>query len=188
MKGVVFTEFLDHAEARFGALVVERAIEAAELPSGGAYTAVGTYPTDELLALVRELSRETGVEAAVLVREFGERLFDRLAAMFPQFLTGVASAFDFLERVDGVVHVEVRKLYPDADLPSFRTERTADDGLRLEYRSERPLADLAEGLILGCARHFGTAIEIARAPLPMTSGYAVAFDLRCPTRTPATMR
>lgn len=188
MKGVVFTEFLDHAEARFGALVVDRAISAAELPSSGAYTTVGTYPTDELVVLVRELSQATGVAAGELMRDFGEYLFGRLAALFPHFLAGVATAFDFLERVDSVVHVEVRKLYPEAELPSFRTQRTAAGGLRLEYRSERPLADLAEGLIRGCARHFDTAVEVARAPLSAASGYAVAFELRCPTSTPATTR
>jgi len=53
------------------------------------------------------------------------------------------------------------------------------------YRSSRPFADLAEGLILGCAEHFGERIAIAREALPGESG--VRFSLErtiaapCPT-------
>lgn len=43
MKGVVFTEFIEMVEGRFGLAMVDRIIEAAQLPSSGVYTAVGTY-------------------------------------------------------------------------------------------------------------------------------------------------
>ena len=188
MKGIVFTEFLDFAEARLGMAMVDRVIAAAHLPSGGAYTAVGTYPPGELFALVGGLAQSTGVPVATLVREFGEHLFARFVAMFPRFFIGIDSAFSFLERVDGVIHQEVRKLYPDAELPRFETTRTDDGRMRLVYRSERPLADLAEGLIRGCGRHFGSALSITRHELPADDGSAVCFDLACPTPTPQTTR
>ena len=43
MKGVIFTEFLEMVESHFSPEMADRIITAARLPSGGAYTAVGTY-------------------------------------------------------------------------------------------------------------------------------------------------
>ena len=42
MKGIVFTEFLEMVEAQFGLDTVDAIIENSDLPSRGAYTAVGT--------------------------------------------------------------------------------------------------------------------------------------------------
>ena len=53
MKGVIFVELLAMAEDAFGEDAVDRVIDEAALPSGGAYTAVGNYPCEELMALVR---------------------------------------------------------------------------------------------------------------------------------------
>ena len=64
--------------------------------------------------------------------------------------------------VDSVVHMEVRKLYSDAELPRLICVFTADGRLQMTYESERNLADLAEGLILGCLEHFGERIEVVR--------------------------
>ncbi len=43
MKGVVFTEFIEMVEDQFSADMVDDIIDDAQPPSGGAYTAVGTY-------------------------------------------------------------------------------------------------------------------------------------------------
>jgi len=42
MKGIVFTEFLDLVEEKFGMEMVDKIITQSELESEGAYTAVGT--------------------------------------------------------------------------------------------------------------------------------------------------
>ena len=44
MKGIVFTEFLEMVEDKFSADMVDDIIDDCDLASGGAYTAVGTYP------------------------------------------------------------------------------------------------------------------------------------------------
>ena len=76
MKGVVFTEFLEMVEARFSADVVDDIIDAANLPSGGVYTAVGTYPHEEIVALVLALAQQTGLSVRDLLLVFGEHLLD----------------------------------------------------------------------------------------------------------------
>lgn len=164
MKGLVFTEFLDLVDERFSFETCERLIEASNLPSGGTYTSVGTYPVQEMVTLVSNLSALTGTPAPDLLKEFGRHLFKRFVSSFPVFFEGIGSSLEFLPRVDGYVHLEVRKLYPDAELPSFSCAAPGDGTLVMTYRSNNALADLAEGLILGCVEHFGEPLVVTRQP------------------------
>ncbi|MEO0814052.1 MAG: heme NO-binding domain-containing protein, partial [Myxococcota bacterium] len=43
MKGIVFTEFLEMVEDRFGFEAVDRLVTASGSDNDGVYTAVGTY-------------------------------------------------------------------------------------------------------------------------------------------------
>jgi len=58
----------------------------------------------------------------------------------------------------------VIKLYPDAKLPKFDCIRE-NDTLYLTHHSDRHLADLAEGLILGSADYFGESFDLKRDEL-----------------------
>jgi hypothetical protein len=130
-----------------------------------------------MVELVTGLSRETGIPPRDLVRSFGTHLFERFHAIFPRYFDGVGSAFDFLRQVEEYIHVEVRKLYPDAELPSFVHDTPAPDRFVLVYRSSRPFAVLAEGLIRGCIAHFGEPIELAVEDLSDGKGTAARFVL-----------
>ena len=116
MKGVVFTEFLEMVEERFSPETADRIIEASNLSTDGAYTAVGTYDYEELAQLVNHLSAETGIAAAELLRSFGHRLFQHFHRGYNTFFDGIDSSFDFLKKVESYIHVEVRKLYHDAEI------------------------------------------------------------------------
>ena len=52
MKGLVFTTFYAHVEERYGVDILEDIIEDADLPNKGAFTSVGTYPFEDMVALV----------------------------------------------------------------------------------------------------------------------------------------
>lgn len=175
MKGMVFTEFMDMIDTKFGPALTERIIDATPLADGGAYSAIGTYDHRELLGLVANLSRETGIAVPQLVQTFGQHLFGRFLDLYPVFFEGVGSMFEFLEQVDDHVHIEVLKLYPDAELPHFVVEPVDESRMGFVYESTRPLADLAEGLIRGCAEHFGDTVEIQRETISTQSGSAVRF-------------
>lgn len=161
MLGMVFTEFVDLIEQRFGIEVLDQVIQGSHLGHEAAYTAVGYYPFSELQKLLATLCRQTGAAPDVLLRAFGHHLFMRLRDGHPQFFADPAlDLFGLLHRLDAVVHVEVRKLYSEAKLPRFQCAPTANGGLRLEYASDRGLADLALGLIEGAALHFGEKVDI----------------------------
>ena len=175
MKGIVFTEFLDMVETTWSLDMVDKLIEKAGV--AGAYTAVGTYPHGEMVALVRALSAETDTPVPDLIRSFGGHLFSRFALAYPRFFQGVADGFTFLAGIEDVIHAEVRKLYPDAQLPSFEIQRLPD-GLAMAYFSEHPFSDLAHGLIEGCLRHFGEQASVEWRPPPPGSGAQVVFVIR----------
>ncbi|HBR92854.1 MAG TPA: hypothetical protein DEA90_01670, partial [Opitutae bacterium] len=67
MKGMVFTNFLEMVEERYGIDMVDTIIDASDLPSNGAYTAVGTYPHTEMVSLLISLEKETGVTVSELL-------------------------------------------------------------------------------------------------------------------------
>jgi hypothetical protein len=177
MKGIIFTEFLDMVEQRYSPRAVEQMISAAQLPSGGAYTSVGNYDHGEIWSLVCELSKVCDTPVPDLFKAYGEYLFSRLATNYAQLFQGMASAFEVLQSLDSVVHGEVRRLYPDAELPRFEIAERGPKRMTLVYLSKRHFADLAEGLIRGCARHFNENISITREQLPADEGSRVRFIL-----------
>jgi hypothetical protein len=162
VKGIVFVELIAMAENAFGEDVVDRVIEASDLPSGGAYTGVGNYPCEELMALVAGFSKHSGIPGAELQRLFGHWMMQSFGRNYPQFFVGRKGSFEMLEAIEGDIHVEVRKLYPDADLPTFDTHRPSPQVLDLTYTSPRPLTDFCQGLIEGCAERFGEPAQITR--------------------------
>jgi hypothetical protein len=165
MKGVVFTEFLEMVENKFSPEVADRIIESSNLPSGGAYTSVGTYDHAELVQLVAKLSEETKQPVPVLIREFGKHLFTIFHLKYSNFFKGIPNTFQFLKNIENYIHVEVKKLYSDAELPRFEFKQLDAKRLELTYRSNRPFADLAEGLMLGCIAHFKEKIDVQREDL-----------------------
>jgi len=72
--------------------------------------------------------------------------------------------------------VEVKKLYETAELPSFETTRLDDSTMEMIYRSSRHFEDLAEGLILGCFKHFGEKCSIRRNEPDATGGICFTID------------
>lgn len=178
MKGIVFTEFLEMVEERHSPELADEIIDACELANDGAYTSVGTYDYREMIALVGALAERTGVDASELTRAFGQHLFGRFLAQFPAFFEDTDSAFSFLYSVESHIHVEVLKLHPDAELPSFDWQELPDGRVAMVYRSSRPFADLAEGLIQGCGEHFGETLAVRREPLADGSGARFTLERR----------
>ncbi len=166
MKGMVFREFIDMVEAEFSPAVADAIIVASDLSTDGAYTTVGTYPFQEMVSLVTNLSKETNLPVPALLAHFGRHLFVRFAAMHPDYVAPMNGVFGLLRQLDNHIHREVRKLYSDAELPSFTHEQQGEDRLVLTYSSRRNMADFALGLIEGCIAYFNEPMDIERVDLP----------------------
>ncbi|MFK8039680.1 MAG: heme NO-binding domain-containing protein [Crocinitomicaceae bacterium] len=168
MKGLVFTELIEMIEDQFGLKVADDMIQKANVPNKGAYTGVGTYPHSEMVSLVNALSESTGIETSKLYQVYGEHLFGRFRALYGHFFSDKMTAFDFLESVDHYIHKEVKKLYPDAELPEFNTIEKTTERLITIYKSERKMSDFAYGLIKGCMIYYKENVEIEMDPISET--------------------
>jgi len=155
MKGIVFTEFFEMVEKKFGYQMVDILTNTTELDSGGIYTSVGTYSHTEMVNLVVNLSKRSNIAAPELLRTFGVYLFKKFTETYHHFIEKAPDAFSLLAFIHDYIHVEVKKLYHDAELPHFDISRPDDKTLIMNYTSDRRLGDLAFGLIEGCLAHYG---------------------------------
>ena len=166
MKGIVFREFIDMVEAQFSPETADAIIEASSLSTNGAYTSIGTYPHQEMVDLVSNLSTKTGIAVPDLLQHFGRYLFTRFIEVHPNLTNAFTDVFSLLSALEDTIHVDVNKLYRDAELPSFTYEQNGQQTMAFVYRSRRSMADFAHGLIEGCIAHFKENITIQRADLP----------------------
>lgn len=180
MKGVMFNLLEEVVTSDHGPWAWDDLLD--DLGVDGAYTAVETYDDAEFVALVDALPTgatcpATGITTAGgdATRWYGRSAIPLLAGRYPVFFDGHTDARDFLATVEDVIHTEVRKLDPTADVPHVGVEqRTEADGSRtlvLDYRSQRRLCHLAEGFVLGAGDHYGQPLEVAQ-PTCMLRGDA----------------
>ena len=114
-----------------------------------------------MVRLVTALSTESQLPVPALLEAFGRSLFGGLHRSYPHFFKD-ESLFDFLASIHTYIHVEVKKLYPDAELPSLVVETRTPEKLALLYASPRCMGDLARGLLKAAIAHFGEeAVELS---------------------------
>lgn len=176
MKGIVFTEFLEMVESTYGLETVDAIIENCDLPSGGVYTSVGTYSFNEMVSLLSELSNKTGISQENLLYSFGHYLFTGLSEAHPEVVASYRTPIGLLTCIEDHIHVHVKKLYPDAELPQFKVLSKTEKSLELIYSSSRGLYALAHGLIVKTFEHFEKLVKV-EYKLLNESGTEVKFAI-----------
>lgn len=160
MKGLIFAELIDFIERHTSLTVGEQIISEARLENDGAFSAVGNYSHSEAIQLVEAAERYLDQPASVLMRQFGNELFDRLLVIHPQFFTeDMNDTFSFLSNVQTHIHAEVEKLYPGSNPPRVLTSIEGDQ-MTVSYESHRPFAMIAFGLVEGCCAHFDDTLVV----------------------------
>lgn len=167
MKGVIFNILEELVIDTAGITTWNSILQTLQL--GGIYTAGQSYPDEELMALVQEISQRLQKPIPDVVAHFGEYLFIQLNSRYPEFTTQQPDLRSFLKSIHDVIHVEVQKLYESPNLPTISCHEPDPDTLIMEYRSPRQLCILAEGLIRGAAQHYQTEIELSH-PVCMHHG------------------
>ncbi|TVZ57932.1 heme-NO-binding protein [Flavobacteriaceae bacterium MAR_2010_105] len=160
MKGIVFTEFLELVENKFGLEVVDEIIEKSNLPSQGVYTSIGTYDFSEMLALLKHLSEKTKISIDNLLLVYAEHFFDVLAASYPTLIAKYKDPIEMLASIENHIHVEVQKIYPDAELPTFEIQKRTENSLIMIYRSSRAMYYFGLGLMNKTFVHFNSTAKI----------------------------
>ena len=159
MKGIILSEFVEFLELTLGDDRAQKIINASGVKSFGVYSRVGLYDYHELIQLLTQAVADTDTEADVLLDGFSHHLFSIFKRDYGVFFDGVSSAAEMLTQIDNHIHVEVQKLYQDAELPRFEHSQTGNQ-LTLKYRSPRPLAAVAQALLGACLKFFGDREEL----------------------------
>jgi hypothetical protein len=167
MKGTIFVELVKMAENAFGEEVVDEVLDKADLDNDGAFTTVGNYPCSELVKIVVAFSEHSGLSPEVLQKMFGHWMLEHFVKHYPKFFSNKKDAFALLEAIENEIHVEVRKLYPEAELPTFDTERSSVNTLKMTYESPRPLSAFCHGMIEAALEHFDQDGEVSCEPDPI---------------------
>lgn len=160
MKGIVFTEFLDLVENKFGLEMVDKIIYQSNLESNGIYTAVGTYNFSEMLQLLKNLSENTKISIDNLLLVYAEHFFSVLEKSYPELLATYSDPIQMLSSIENHIHIEVRKIYPDAELPIFEVVEKGKNTLTLIYKSSRAMHHFGLGLMNKTFEHFNSTATI----------------------------
>jgi len=107
--------------------MVDDLITSSDLKSEGAYTAIGTYDFSEMSQLITHLSNKTEIPIDDLLLLYGEHFFSVIEKNYPAMLEQYSDPLEMLSSIENHIHVEVRKIYNDAELPTFEIlERTPE--------------------------------------------------------------
>jgi hypothetical protein len=160
MKGIVFTEFLELVEDKFGLEMVDNIISNSKLESEGIYTAVGTYSFSEMLQLLQHLSENTGISIDNLLLVYAEHFFSVIEKSYPGLLATYKDPIEMISSIENHIHVEVRKIYPDAELPTFEVVEKTENSLVMIYTSSRAMHHFGLGLMNKTFAHFNETAKI----------------------------
>jgi len=152
MKGIVFNLLeeairQEHGEDAWDALLAHTELE-------GAYTSLGNYPDEQLMKLVSAASVVLRKPADEIIRWFGCKSLSLFAERYPYFFNDHQSTRPFLLTLNSIIHPEVKKFYPGADVPDFQFDVSSENVLIMRYYSKRKLCAFAEVLIQGTAAYY----------------------------------
>lgn len=157
MKGIIFDLAADVVRADYGDDTWDDLLDA--VGSDGVYTALGSYPDADLVAIIEAAAARLGVSGATATVMVGRQGYQILASRYPRLVADIPDLRTVLASLNTIIHPEVLKLYPDATPPTFLLRSDGSD-LLMTYVSERSLCRLAEGLTLGAADAFGERVSV----------------------------
>ncbi|QOT79109.1 heme NO-binding domain-containing protein [Cupriavidus basilensis] len=157
MKGIVFNLLEEVVIRHHGEDAWDNLLEQAGL--GGAYTSLGSYPDEDAHRLVGVAAQALGMAPFDVLRWFGREAMPSLASRYPAYFAAHSATRPFVLSVNDIIHPEVRKVYPGADVPTFGFRDEPDGTLLMRYSSPRRLCALAQGFVEGAADHFGEALS-----------------------------
>ena len=147
MKGFIFTNFIDFVEKSDGLDMVDQMLEECDLASEGVYSAFNSYEFDELVTLLTYVSKKTDISPQILLETFGRFVFPYLIGKHSYIIEKYSNAIDLIAGIENHIHIEVKKLYEDAELPTFNVVEKKEDSLTIIYTSTRGLTYFAIGLM-----------------------------------------
>lgn len=86
--------------------------------------------------------------------------FSVIEKSYPGLLATYKDPIEMISSIENHIHVEVRKIYPDAELPTFEVLDKTEDSLVLIYKSSRAMHHFGLGLMNKTFEHFNSTAKI----------------------------
>lgn len=177
MKGMVFNLLEDFIVDNFSQDKFEDIYASTTLKTKDPFVGPGTYPDEDFLALVGVACSKLNIPVADAVRGFGKYCFPKLVEIEPSFVNKPINAKEFLKTIHNIIHVEVKKLHPDAELPVIEYKDIEKNKLQMIYKSSKKLCLFAEGLIEGCGEHYKEKIDFKQSKCCNRGDEHCVFDI-----------
>lgn len=162
MKGVVFNLLEEVVLRSFGPEAWDDLLDDSRV--SGAYTSLGNYSDEEMVALVDAAANKFAMTRAEVLRWFGESAMPILKERYSTLFSGHSSSRSFVLSVNSIIHPEVRKLYSGANCPFFDLRQCEDGAVLMGYESSRRMCSLAIGFVQGAAKIFCEEVDIKPTP------------------------
>jgi predicted hydrocarbon binding protein len=134
------------------------------------YVPVTEYPDEDVLALVETASRLTEIPVAELLESFGRFIVPPLVETYGVHVDADWTGLELIANVETYIHLALRaKQISTYTPPELESEWRGADTVRVVYRSDRQLCDLARGIIKGVGDYFDEPYEIEE-PVCMHEG------------------
>jgi heme-NO-binding protein len=176
VKGIVFNLLEQLVRKEFGDSEWNHVRQDADVD--GAFASLDTYPDAALRKLIAAVGKRAQKTPGEALQWFGRHSMPLLALQFPQLFAGQDSTRSFVLTLNDIIHPEVRRLYPGADVPVFDFDTSSPDALTLGYHSPRKLCALAHGFIEGAADHYGESVEVEQSECMHRGDAKCVFQLR----------
>jgi len=113
-----------------------------------------------MLQLLQNLNANTGISIDDLLLVYAEHFFGVIEKSYPGLLATYKDPIEMLSSIENHIHIEVRKIYPDAELPIFVVEEKTKSTLTMVYKSSRAMHHFGLGLMNKTFEHFKSTAKI----------------------------
>jgi predicted hydrocarbon binding protein len=159
MHGLIHVQLQRFVESRHGAAAWRELNRRAGLDSR-VFTALESYPDQEMMRLVNEAAGLTGMPVGELLEAFGEFLAPAYLGVYSSLVKPTWRTLELLEHTEQTIHRVVRVRQPGATPPVLSVERTSKLEVIVTYKSQRRLCAVARGIIRGVALHYHEQVHI----------------------------
>lgn len=176
MKGVIFNLLEDLVRKEFGDGEWARVLQDADLD--GTFTSTTTYPDTALRRLIAEVGKRAQKTPGEALQWFGRHAMPLLHSIYPGFFDSQTSARSFVLTLNDIIHPEVRRQFPGAEVPWFDFDDSSPNELVVGYQSPRKLCLLAHGFIEGAADYYGEVVDVEQTQCMHRGDAKCVFHLR----------
>ena len=176
MKGVVFNLLEELVRKEFGASEWHQVREEADVDAS--FDSLTTYPDAVLRKLIAAVGKRAQKTPGEALQWFGRYSMPLLASRYAPLFNSQSSTRSFILTLNDIIHPEVLRLYPGADVPVFDFDTSVPDALTVGYQSPRKLCLLTHGFIEGAADHYGETVDVEQSTCMHRGDAKCTFQIR----------